>query len=81
MPLAFGLAGLLGLRAPLRLAPILALQVIYKSAFLVSVVLPLVVAGSVSGYVVPVIGIFVFFITGDLIALPIPSGLSPAHDR
>lgn len=81
VPLAFGIAGLLGLRSPLRLAPILGLQVIYKTAFLVGVVLPMVVAGSVPGYAVPIIGIFVFFIVGNLIALPIPYVLSPASDR
>ncbi len=30
IPLAFGLAGIAGLRAPLRLSPILSLQVVYK---------------------------------------------------
>lgn len=81
VPFAFGIAGLLGLRPPLRLAPIQTLQVIYESAFLVGVVLPLLVADSVPGYVVPVIAIFVGFIAGGLIALPILSVLSPAPDR
>lgn len=72
VPLAFGLAGVLGLRAPIRLAPVLLLQVLYKAAFLVAVVLPLAVAGQFPAFAVPLVGLFAVFIVGDLIAIPFP---------
>lgn len=70
VPLAFGLAGLLGLRYPLRLAPVLGLQLLYKTLFLVGGVLPMALAGTVPGYATPVIVIFVLFAVGDGIAVP-----------
>lgn len=70
VPLAFGLAGLAGLRAPLRFSPIPGLQVVYKSLFLLGVIAPLAVAGQVPSYALPVVGIFAFFVVGDLIAIP-----------
>lgn len=70
VPLAFGLAGLAGLRAPLRLSPILGLQVVYKSLFLLGAVVPMAIAGQVPSYGIPVIAIYVFFVVGDLVALP-----------
>lgn len=78
IPLAFGLAGLVGLRAPLRLTPVLALQACYKSLFLLGVIVPLAVMGGVPGYALPIVGIFIFFIVGDLIAIPWNYLRSPA---
>lgn len=70
VPLAFGLAGLLGLRAPLRLSPVLALQVAYKVLFLAAVIVPLAMTSGIPPYAWPVIGIFAFFIVGNLEAVP-----------
>lgn len=78
VPLAFGIAGVLGLRLPLRLSPVLGLQILYKSIFLVGVVLPLTLRGEVPDYAVPVIGIFLFFIIGNTIALPFRYLLFPS---
>lgn len=78
VPLAFGLAGAAGLRAPLRLSPVLALQALYKSLFLFAVVAPLATTGRMPGHAVPLIVIFVFFIAGDLVAVPFRRLLSPA---
>lgn len=72
VPLAFGVAGLLGLRAPLRLSPVLALQVGYKALFLAAVVVPLAMTSGVPSYAWPVVGIFVIFIVGNLVAIPFP---------
>jgi hypothetical protein len=72
VPLAFGIAGAIGLRRPLRMAPVLLIQVLYKSLFLVGLVLPLAVRGTVPSYSVPLIALFALFIVGDLIALPFP---------
>jgi hypothetical protein len=70
VPLAFGLAGLWGLGAPLRAAPALLLQVCYKLLFLGAVALPLALKGAFPAYAMPIVGIFVFFVAGNLIALP-----------
>lgn len=70
VPLAFGLAGVAGLRAPLRLSPVLALQALYKSLFLVAVIAPLAVNGQMPGYAVPLNVIFAFFVVGDVVAVP-----------
>lgn len=76
VPFAFGLAGVLGLRAPLKFSPVLGLQVAYKGMFLLGVVLPLVVAGELPAFAVPLAGLFLIFIVGDLIAIPFPYLLS-----
>lgn len=76
IPLAFGLAGVLGLRSPLRLSPVLGLQVIYKSLFLLGTALPLAIKRGIPLYAAPLIGTFVFFLAGNLIARPFPYLLS-----
>ncbi len=80
VPLAFGLAGVLGLRSPLRLAPVLALQTAYKSFFLLGVALPRAVKGKLPRYTAPMIAVYAFFIIGNLIALRFPSVLSKAPE-
>lgn len=70
--LAFGIAGGIGLRLPLRMAPVLLIQVLYKSLFLVGLVLPLAVRGPIPSYSVPVVVLFALFVVGDLIAVPFP---------
>lgn len=70
VPLAFGLAGLWGLRAPVKASPVLLLQLCYKGLFLGAVVFPLVVTGQFPSHAVPLVVIFIFFIVGDAIALP-----------
>ena len=71
VPLAFGLAGLWGLWAPLTAAPVLLLQATYKILFLVAVALPLMVSGDFPNASVPLVVIFVFFVAGNLIAVPL----------
>ena len=73
LPLAFGIAGGIGLRLPLRMAPVLLIQVLYKSLFLIGLVLPLAVRGTLPSYSVPLVVLFALFVVGDLIALPFPS--------
>ncbi len=72
VPLAFGLASILGWRAPLRFAPILGLQALYKSFFLPGIIAPSKVKGQVPDYGKPLVLLFVPFIIGDLVALPLP---------
>ena len=68
--LAFGILSILGLRSPLKFAPILLLQLFYKSIWFVGVVLPLLVAGRFPDYGVFLALVFATFIVGDLIAIP-----------
>lgn len=72
VPLAFGIAGGIGLRFPLRMAPVLLIQVFYKSLFLLGVVLPQALQGGVPDYAVPLALLFALFILGDVIAIPFP---------
>lgn len=70
VPLAFGIAGVAGLWAPLRLSPVLGLQVVYKSLFLLGVLVPLALMDGIPEYALPIVGIFVFFVVGNLVAIP-----------
>lgn len=70
VPLAFGVASVWGLRAPLRASPVLLLQACYKLLFLGAVALPLAWSGQFPEHAVPVMAIFAFFVVGDLIAVP-----------
>ena len=68
--LAFALMSVLGLRDPMKFAPLLFMQLLYKSAWLCFVALPLLITGRMSADVIPVIAVFVAVVIGDLIAIP-----------
>jgi len=68
--LSFGLLAILGLRAPLKYVPILLLQLSYKVVWFVGVILPLVVAGRLPTYAIPITILFATFVIGDLVAIP-----------
>lgn len=68
--LAFALVSVLGLRNPARFAPVLLMQLLYKSAWLCFVVLPLLVAGRITVAMIPLIAVFLMSVIGDLIAIP-----------
>jgi hypothetical protein len=68
--LALGLISLMGLRSPLKFAPVLLLELVYKPIWLVSVALPLFLEGRFPFYVVTMSAVFITFIVGDLIAIP-----------
>ena len=70
IPLALGLAGAAGLRAPIRFSPVLAVQLIYKVLFLVAGALPIILSEGLPRYAIPILVIFVFFAIGNGIALP-----------
>jgi hypothetical protein len=69
---AFGLLSVLGLRDPLKFAPVLLLQLCYKSVWFAAVVLPLVIRGQFPDHGNLIAGIFATYIIGDLIAIPFP---------
>jgi len=70
--LAFGLLSILGLRSPLKFAPVLLLQLAYKSIWLVAVALPSLIRGHMPTYLIVTAVVFVTYIIGDLIAIPFP---------
>jgi len=67
---AFGALSVLGLRDPLKFAPVLLLQLCYKSVWLGGVVLPLLIRGKFPDYGLLTAAIFASYIVGDLIAIP-----------
>lgn len=67
---AFGVLSALGLRDPLKFAPVLLLQLCYKSVWFLAVVLPLAVRGRFPDHAVVTAVIFATYIIGDLIAIP-----------
>ena len=87
-PIALGIVGsvcvasallcVLGLRDPLKFAPVLLLQLCYKSVWFLGVVLPLLIGGRFPAYGILTAGVFATYIVGDLIAIPFRYLLSPA---
>jgi len=75
---AFGVLSVLGLRDPLKFAPVLLLQLCYKSVWFVAVVLPLLIRGRFPAYALLTAAIFATYIVGDLIAIPFPYLLARA---
>jgi hypothetical protein len=67
---AFGVLSAFGLRAPVRFAPVLLLQLVYKSAWFVGVALPLALRGQFPRYGLSFVVIFASYIIGDVIAIP-----------
>jgi len=68
----FGLISLLGLKSPLKFAPLLLLQLCYKAIWLVVVIVPLLFSGRFPLYATTLLIIYVTYIIGDLIAIPFP---------
>jgi hypothetical protein len=67
---AFGLLSILGLRSPLKFAPVLLLQLCYKVVWFIGVLLPILFAGEFQAYALLYVVIFATYIIGDLIAIP-----------
>jgi hypothetical protein len=68
--LSFGLISILGLRAPLKFAPVLLLQLCYKVVWLIGVIFPILPRGNFPTYGILYVVIFATYIIGDLIAVP-----------
>lgn len=68
--LSFALISILGLRSPLKYAPILLLQLCYKVVWLIGVIFPIVFRGEFPTYGILYVVAFVSYIIGDLIAIP-----------
>ena len=68
--LAFGLCAILGLRAPKKFIPVLLMQFIYKVAWLIGVVLPLIITNLFPVYGYLLVVIFITYIVGDILVIP-----------
>jgi len=68
--LSFALLSILGLRSPLKFAPILLLQLTYKVVWFIGVIIPILFAGKFPTYAILLVVIFATYIIGDLIAIP-----------
>jgi hypothetical protein len=76
----FGLVSILGLRSPMKFAPVLLLQLGYKVLWLVGVTVPLLVSGQFPFYATTLLLIFTTYIIGDCIAIPFSHVFSTATD-
>ncbi len=68
--LSFALLSILGLRSPLKFAPLLLLQLTYKTVWFIGVIIPLLLVGKFPLYALLFTAIYVTYIIGDLIAIP-----------
>ena len=68
--LSFALISILGLKSPLKFAPVLLLQLTYKSVWFIGVIVPLLVSGKFPGYGILYVIIMGSYVVGDLIAIP-----------
>ena len=67
---SFALLSFLGLRSPLKFAPLLLLQLTYKAVWFVGVIVPLLLTGRFPSYAILFTVIYMTYIIGDLIAIP-----------
>jgi len=70
MYVAIGLLAILGLGSPLKFVPVLLMELIYKSVWIVGVCIPLLVTSQFPRYAIPILILFVTFIIGNIIAIP-----------
>jgi hypothetical protein len=68
--LASGLMAIPALRSPLKFAPLLLIQLVYKPIWLAVVAIPLFLKGQFPLYVVFISAVFLTYIIGNLIAIP-----------
>jgi hypothetical protein len=68
--LAFAIASVLGLRAPLKFSPVLLLQLTYKVIWFIAIIIPSSIAGPLPSYAIGISILFATFVVGDLIAIP-----------
>jgi len=79
--LSFGLLSILGLRSPLKFAPLLLLQLTYKVIWFMGVILPVLLAGKFQIYALLYVVIFATYIIGDLVAIPFSYVFAREPDR
>jgi hypothetical protein len=78
--LAFALVSVLGLRDPVKFVPLLLTQMLYKSAWLCFVALPLLIAGKMTVDMILAAAVFLAIVIGDLIAIPFSKIFGSSRD-
>jgi hypothetical protein len=68
--LAIAIFSILGLRSPLKFSPLLFLQAIGKIVWLVTILVPAMVAGPLSTFAIYLVATFLPILIGDLIVTP-----------
>ncbi len=68
--LAFGILSIFGLKSPLKFVPVLFLQFLYKTIWLIGVILPLLLKGQLQLYGILITVIFLTYIIADLFSIP-----------
>ena len=79
--LSFALLSIMGLRSPLKFAPVLLLQLSYKLVWFIGVILPIVMTAKFPSYAILYVVIFATYIIGDLIAIPFSYVFAKQADR
>jgi hypothetical protein len=67
---AFGILSIFGLKSPLKFVPVLFLQLLYKTIWLIGVILPLLLKGQLQLYGILITVIFLTYIIADLFSIP-----------
>ncbi len=67
---AFGAMSVFGLKWPYRFLPVLCMQLLYKTVWIVAVIIPLMITGKLPDYAGLMIVIMISYVIGDLIAIP-----------
>jgi hypothetical protein len=70
--LSFAISSVLGLRSPLKFAPVLFLSLCYKAVWFIGVIPPLLLAGKFPAYALLYVAVFASYVIGFLIAIPFP---------
>ena len=70
--LAFGILSLLGLIFPVKMIPVLMLQMLYKMIWVGGVIAPIFLKGEFPLHAVLIGLIFLTYIIGDLVSIPFP---------
>lgn len=68
--LAFGILSAIGLRSPLKFAPVLLLQLTYKVIWFVAVIIPQLLLGPLPLFATVLSGIYATYVIGDIIVIP-----------
>jgi hypothetical protein len=68
--LAFAIVSILGLRSPLKFAPILLLQLTYKAVWFVAIIAPRAISADLPSFAITMSGLYITYVIGDIIAIP-----------
>jgi spore maturation protein SpmB len=67
---AYAIMGIMGMRSPVKFAPVLLMQATGKIAWLLAIIIPQLATGPLPSFAVMLIATFIPLIIGDLIAVP-----------